>query len=239
MIFKHLVLNMYENNDNKDYFNPIILLDENEDDPNSNIIAQAISLDIRGDFGLFINNLNNFPIANYKWTGNLFNIVINTNDQIVEISDFTDEENKNYDEENKKYIFNLYEWNEALLDWKQFYLKTLGFLEFKSKALCHMMGVLILTYDQMSNEIFSSEMITESIKKCAERYGVNKSVIYRDCRKVTGLYNISDFCLWAKELLLNNISSYKLCDFAFYNIDKHNGDFKMAIKKYLNIDLYC
>lgn len=253
MKFKHLafeyddniddenVNNILDNNyhDNfQNYRNPIILLDDNLDDDvvnneeyiNYRILAQAISLDIRGEFGLFINNSTECDSFYYEWTGNMFNIIVNKNQKVVVISDLTDEENK-------EYVVDFDEWQEALLDWKQFYLETLGFLEFKSKSLCHMMGVLILTFDQMSNDIFSSEMITESIKKCAERYGVNKSVIYRDCRKVTGLYNISDFCLWTKGLLLNKLYLCKFSDFAFYNIDKQNDHFRVAIKKYLNIEL--
>jgi len=198
VIFEHLIYNLQEISDDVGGENGsqiYILLNDNVDKESHKVVAQAISLDIRGDFGFFLNRevYENNAEDKYEWTGNLFHINIDTESKTVCIEEIIDEEKSIY-------RIDLKEWEEALVDWKNFYLEQLGFLGFKSKALSHMMGVLILAYDQMDGEYWSDEIFVEAIKKCAKRYGIKKSVIYRDCKKVTGLYSIKDFYRWATKL---------------------------------------
>ena len=88
----------------------------------------------------------------------------------------------------------------------------------------------------MADKFCDMEMITEAIKRCSERYGVDRSVIYRDCKKVTSLYNIRNFYYWVKCLLENMCG---LCyDDVIYNIDiKYNANVKEVINKRLGIAL--
>lgn len=239
MVFEHLVFNLAEyteNNQDRESDQVYILLDDNVDDDKDRVVAQAISLDIRGDFGFFLHR----PIdetndgIEYEWTGNLFHIMVNTKEHVVKIIDLTDEEDH-------VYVVDLNQWQEALLDWKQFYLETLGFLEFKSVALSHMMGVLILTYDQMDGNCCSYEMLIEAINKCSKRYGINTSVIYRDCRKVTGLYDIRLFYYWARGVLDNkhryDFSYDLLNDFVLTNLDLFYDNIRPSILKHFGVKI--
>jgi hypothetical protein len=235
MVFEHLVFTLTEYNENNqdgESDQIYILLNDNVDDDNDRIIAQAISLDIRGDFGFFLNRLidETSKGIEYEWTGNLFHIIINANEHVVKIIDLTDKEDH-------VYYVDLDQWQEALLDWKQFYLKTLGFLEFNSVALSHMMGVLILTYDQIDGNFYSYEMLTEAINKCSKRYGVPTSVIYRDCRKVTGLYDIRQFFAWAIGVFNNKYRCDFLHDFVLNYLYGFYEDIRPSILKHLNIKL--
>lgn len=239
MVFEHLVFNLaeyYENNQDREIDQVYILLDDNVNDDNDRIVAQAISLDIRGDFDFFINRKDdetNVGIE-YEWTGNLFHIMVSTSENFVRIIDLTDEENHVYG-------VRLHQWQEALWDWKQFYLKTLGFLEFNSVALSHMMGVLILTYDQMDGNFCSYEMLIEAINKCSKRYGINTSVIYRDCRKVTGLYDIRLFYDWASGVLDNkhryDFPYDSLNDFVLTRLDSLDGNIRPSILKHFGVKI--
>ena len=60
----------------------------------------------------------------------------------------------------------------------------------------HFFGVFILGRDLFDTVFDNYEYLTEAIKKCANRFCVKESVIYRDCRKITGLYSIEDFYKW-------------------------------------------
>lgn len=228
MVFNHLTYNI-TNNDvdvTRESYNTIILLDDEGADENARVVAQAISLDIRGDFGSFLNTMDMV----YEWTGNLFHIVMDRRENTVEIINITDAESIIYEIEYA-------EWIEALEDWKRFYLSELGFLEFESIALSHMLGVLILTYDQISDGYCTYEMFTEAIKKCASRYGISKSVIYRDCKKVTGVYEIERFYDWAVCILENiEIKEEYLSEYIVKNT-YHYGDIRPALRKYFNYNL--
>ncbi len=233
MVFEHLVfdLNEYDEYSRDGESSQIyIFLDDNVDDDNGKIVAQAISLDIRGDFGFFLNKLKSNNESAYEWTGDLFKINVIPYEGKVRIVDITDEvENV--------YIVTLNDWIEALLDWKKFYLKTLGFLEFNSVSLSHMFGVLILAYDQMYNEDCSYEMLIEAIKKCSKRYGVNKSVIYRDCKKVSGVKNIKDFYNWAIDLFRYRDRDINLHEHVLKNLDIFSGDIRPKLIKHFGIIL--
>ena len=236
MIFEHIVIDLEDyigKNQDTELNQVYILLDDNVDNDNARIVAQAISLDIRGDFGFFLNKqideTDMCKEMKYEWTGNLFHIVVNIKEHHVEIEDITDEEGNVYD-------IDLKEWQEALYDWKNFYLKKLGFLEFSSIALSHMIGVLILTYDQMDGNVCSDEMVIEAIRKCSDRYGVNKSVIYRDCRKVTGVYDIKQFYDWVIGLFEKQTRNTLLNDFVLNSIDKYTN-VRPFISKYFGVML--
>lgn len=236
MIFEHIVIDLEDyndNNQNTERNQVYILLDDNVDNDNARIVAQAISLDIRGDFGFFLNKqIDETDMCiemKYEWTGNLFHIVVNIKEHLVNIEDITDEEGNVYE-------IDLESWQEALSDWKNFYLKELGFLEFSSMALSHMIGVLILTYDQMAGNTCSYEMVIEAIRKSSERYGVNKSVIYRDCRKVTGLYDIKEFYDWVIRIFEKGTRNILLNDFVLYSIDKY-ADIRPFMKEHFGVML--
>ena len=101
-----------------------------------------------------------------------------------------------------------------------------------------MFGILILAYDQMFHGHCSTEMFTEAIKKGADRYGVSTSVLYRDCRKVCGVYDIADFYNWAIDLLeIRFVQNNTLNEFILSNIDKKRNNIRPVIKKFFNIDL--
>ena len=232
MKFEHLVINIEddsydieEERGNQVY----IFLDDNVDSDDEKIVAQAISLDIRGDFGFFLNKQSDKRniCDRYEWIGNLFHITVDNNKGIVKLVDITDEENE-------EYLIKIQEWQEALEDWKEFYLIELGFLPFKSMAINHMLGVLILTYDQMDQKYCSNEMLIEAIKKCSKRYGISKSVIYRDCKKVIGVTTIEQFYNWACEVLENKSIIFKHNIFKYI---KPNEDIQAYMLKYLGIKL--
>lgn len=280
MIFEHIVIdsNEYPELNNNEYDNEghdtggvqkyIFLDDKNVPCDEYAIVAQAISLDIRGDYSFFLNNetiksgqpmwktmSNNsnkyekrkeskYQRKEYEWTGNMFHIIVNEKYNIVKIIDMSDEENRIYEVE-----YN--EWEEALLDWKEFYLSELGFMEFDSLALSHMFGTLILIYDQMGDGIYISDMLTEAIKKASNRYGVAEAVIYRDCKKVTGVYSIDTFGEWVAGFLQDNKYRHRyaknsmpynvLEDFVRSNIyncqsdeEKDNRAFEMRVREYFD-----
>lgn len=260
MVFEHLIYILNDINDNVRGTSGeqiYILLDDAVDNEEYKVVAQAISLDIRGDFGFFLNR-NAYEIERYdryrrnneyiryveyeeyeeyeekeeyEWVGNLFRINVNTRLGIVQIEEIADEEGNVYSVAYK-------EWEEALLDWKEFYLHELGFLDFESIALSHMMGVLIMTYDQMDGRYLANEMVTEAIKQCAKRYGVKASVIYRDCKKVTGVYSIEDFYSWVIEMFENGhvFRGGYLNEYILNHI-KHYGDVESSLVKHFGIHI--
>lgn len=234
MIFNHIEYNLADDievNQERESSQVYIFLDDNVENDNYKIVAQAISLDIRGDFGFFLNR-KIVETEMYEWKGNLFHIYVNTENSYVKIIDITDEV---YNQ--TAYIVELEEWKEALTDWKIFYLQKLGFMEFESKALSHMIGVLILTYDQIDEYVCSDEMVIEAIKKCSERYGVNTSVIYRDCRKVAGVYYIEQFYNWVIELFERKTEKSVLSEFVLDNIINNYNDIRPSILNQFGIEL--
>ena len=234
MVFEHLIFNLAENEENSENEKKdqiyILLDDKDIDDENARIAAQAISLDIRGDFGFFLNRVkykwdNN---RDYEWTGNLFNIMVKPNEEKVIIVDNTEEDEHGY-------IIELNEWQEALLDWKKFYLDALGFLKFKSKALSHMFGVLLLTYDQIGENCCSDEMIIEAIKMCSRRYGISCSVIYRDCVKVTGVQGIRAFYDWVIGLFVNENRALTLHEQVLIYLNRFYQDIRPELYRCFDI----
>lgn len=200
MIYEHITitLNRFIESEENKIENKLILFDDNVENENYKILAQVISLDIRGNYGLFINKRD----AIKEWTGNLFKIIVSESKvRMIDIS------------EDEEYVVDKCEWEEALEDWKSFYLSELGFLAYSQMALNHMFGVLLLTYDQMGDNICEKEMIIEAIKRSALRYGISVPTIYRDCKKVTYMISIDGFYRWVKELLEANFNRYNNEDY--------------------------
>ncbi|WP_314820811.1 hypothetical protein [Stomatobaculum longum] len=223
MKFEHLIFsdNAETENDEREisYIRRIILLNDNIDSEEARAVARTISLDIRGDYGFFLNR-NYHDDPEFEWKGNLFRIIIPGKSQQVILVELTGTDNEEGDITNT-YTIALDEWNEALLDWKDFYLRELGFKQFEAEELNHVMGVLLLTYDQMDEntsiqadkmdntkkemKIFDSDLHIEKVRKavqrCSERYGISSNTIYNDCKRATGLYDIQDFSLWTAIIL--------------------------------------
>ena len=148
MILEHLIYDSFEKKNDWDgeIKQSYIFLKGNKDDELSSIVAQAISLDIRGNYGDILNVLGESKNeGKVNWSGNHFQIVIDESKNNVKIVDLVADELKEYNLE-------LLEWIEVLLDWKKYYLQELGFLAFDSKALSHMFGVALLTFDQINEE---------------------------------------------------------------------------------------
>ena len=222
MILEHFIYDFYE--EENDFDDKIkqsyIFLKGNKDDELSSIVAQAISLDIRGNYGDILDALgDSINEGKVNWSGNHFQITIDNAKDNVKIVDLVSDELIEYNLE-------FSEWKEALLDWKKYYLHELGFLAFDSKALSHMFGVALLTFDQINEEKveyeIGREMVTEAVKKCEKRYGVKASVIYRDCKKVTGVYDFSDFSYWLYNLLSFKKSDKVNFEYIMNNLIKHN-----------------
>ena len=166
MILEHYIYDYSEAIENIENVikQPYIFLRANENDEISNIVAEAISLDIRGNYGDILSALDDRTNeGRVKWSGNLFYIIIDKGRNIVKIIDLMNED--------KEYSIDFSEWDEALLDWKDFYLSELGFLAYESKALSHMLGVALLTFDQLNEKFIDDkiavELVTEAVKKCA------------------------------------------------------------------------
>jgi len=212
----------------------LLLFDDNVDNLIEKVVAQAISLDIRGDYGFFLNDIDSDGTTKsevYEWNGDLFNIVVDHNEEIVKLKFLDDESDENY-------TVKIDDWQEALECWKEHYLHDLGFLEFNSRALSHMLGTLILAQDMFMSDIDAAEIICEAIKRAASRYGVASTVIYRDCRKVTGLYSIQDFYNWTEGFLRRNkfteYSEFVLKHIADVDVE---GIFSNVVKRRLGITL--
>ena len=227
MKFEHLIFsdNAEMENDEREisYIRRIILLDDNIGPERYRVAGRAISLDIRGEYGFFLNR-NYHEDPELEWKGNLFHIIISGKSKRVILVELTGTDNERGDITNT-YTIALDEWNEALLDWKEFYLRELGFKQFEAEELNHVMGVLLLTYDQMDEntsvqadkmdntkkemKIFDSDLhiekVRKAVKRCSERYGISSNTIYNDCKRATGLYDFQDFSLWTAIMLgVNN-----------------------------------
>ncbi len=216
-------LNQIENEIKEKY----IFMKSTSDRVDEQILAQVISLDIRGDYGFFLKR--DMRIDEVIWQGNAFEIKVNYSNKDVFITDLFDDD--------RQYNVSYNEWESALNDWKKEYLKRLGFLEFSSVSLNHMLSVLLLANELLEPKCsYYEEVFAEAIKRSAERYGVSKSVIYRDCRKMVGGKSISRFYEWAAWILIDNL---KKKNFKFWNIlemleKRSNGISMKQIKKYFS-----
>lgn len=196
MIFRHRVYpleNEISESNGRSPLTKVIFLDDEGEERRDAIVAEAISLDIRGDYGFFLEfeYINERNIHNERqefiWCGNIFQITIKSKEDVVIIQDMTDSEGMEYRIERDQ-------WVEALEDWKKFYLTEMGFLEFSSVQLSHVLGVLLLVFDKIYDIRFiHKQMFTESIKQCAMRYGVTIPTLYAECKNVTGVSKIEEF----------------------------------------------
>ena len=248
MRFQHITYRV-ENNENATGYSPVyIFLDDDKmEDDVAKAIARAIALDIRGDYGFFLNRSDERDEkTEYEWQGNQYRIKVNHESGIVNIVNILDEEEREFSTK-------LHEWYEALQDWKGFYLSELGFRVSRYEAFNHMFGVLILAYDLIGdssiyndNRGYKEEVLNEAIKKCADRFGVKESTVYRDCRNVTGLYSISDFYKWTIRLFRKRKCEYEHEYEYGLTLDKfvqehlrywinEKGQFKDLLRKHIGI----
>lgn len=221
---------------------PYIFLKADENDSLGDLVAQAISLDIRGNYGDLLNvlddNINNEILT---WSGNLFLINIDKVESKVQIKYLIDED--------EEYIIDFSEWNEALLDWKDYYLNELGFLAYKDKSLSHMLGVALLTFDQINDEIINTyhiydntclDIVREAVQKCGKRYGAKDLEIIYDCETITGV-SFSNFSYWLVDLLIYNSSNRVIYNHIMYNLNSNITYEEVAIntffKKHFLINL--
>ncbi len=208
MIFEHEVIDIkndfMQENSNEAYnqMNKVILFKENDNSSDDDKIgAQAIFLDIRGNYGRFLKEMN-IAIQNeyeeFVWSGNLFLIGVKHKDNIIIFED-------NTEDEQRKYTLKLDEWLEALEDWKEFYIQQMGFNEFpESKELSHMFGVLLLVYDKIKKDetFIERKVFSISIEQCAERYQITIPTIYEECKRCIKANTIDEFYFFVNKLFL-------------------------------------
>lgn len=199
-------------------------------------VAKAISLDIRGSYGYFLNRNNAFSSSTgdkvLEWSGNMFSIVVNFTKEktYLQYLESDDEE-----ELNRSFEMPLAEWEDALLKWKSAYLKELGFLEFNSEALSHFLGILIMSQNIMEHSWLYHSNIQTAIGQCVERYGVSWQRLYNDCRYVTGMYNLSEVFTWI-ENLLSGESPRKNDEFVMSHIEEIDDRFRVVAEEFLSIE---
>ena len=196
-------------------------------------IVEAISFDIRGSYGIFLNKDNQC----FEWEGNLFNIKVNKPNELVSIR-YLDAEDDNII--SQEYSVSFDDWVKAIKYWKRFYLKELGFREFDSKELSHFLGILILahvSYLSTHAKISIERMMSSSIKNCAERYGVSEKTLYRECRRVTGLYDIQEVYDWVSDLFWNRVDTNINNEFVKRHLNHIDDGFSSKVNKYLGIKL--
>ncbi len=213
MIFTHNEEILNERDEPKNSYKFIFLSSE-EKDSEYEIVAAAISIDIRGHFGRVLKNIEQFK-DKYReaniWKGNLFAVKLqNANDKFkdgrVSVCLLDDEEDS--------CVIGKGEFVEAMEDWKAFYLERMGFNEFKnSKTLSHIYASLMLAYDKLGEEKIKkipNELFIYSMLQCAERYGITYSTIKNQCRSVTPENSIFQFRELASKFLIDN--DYTLID---------------------------
>lgn len=202
---------------------PFIML-TSEDDIYE-VAAEAITLDIRGNYGSHIAEIEDFINSNdedYIWSGNSYNVSIKKNKDCGTIVIIEDQYSESRCE------MEISEWLEALNDWKEFYLSKMGFKKFEfSIGLSHLYSVILLVYDKICIEdtYIPIDIYTYSLSQCAERYGIKVQTLYAQCCKEAGVYSIHEFyyyvsifILHKKEELVNRI------------VDA-NPEFKIEIEK--------
>lgn len=132
------------------------------------VIAAAITLDIRGNYSFFLENKKE-----YQWTGDLFEIIVSEENVTLTPNYFDSEESVSY-------TIQIKDWKDALNLWKENYLKEMMCSEyFSDDYMKYILGTFILVWDKItdSREILN-ELVEESMKECAYRYGVSLSEIY-------------------------------------------------------------
>lgn len=202
----------------------------NEDKPNETypfmqtnqkeytLIAQAISLDIRGNYGDILSGIaqvRKFPQSEYEWVGNCFRIRINK--EIVKVEDLLyeineeeqiseiDKENITDEESEPICEIGLKEFEEVVNKWKDTYLEIMGFNRFNIKGLSHLYGVLLLVYDKVNetNPSLSNEQIRYSIWQASKRYGKNMYTLYNQCKQVLGFERMNQFYDWCRKVFVD------------------------------------
>lgn len=202
------------------------------------MMAYAISLDIRGDYGVFLNRRLDKKTSDehkYEWSGNLFHITVDLDQQWVELRYLGDEDDR-------VYTVDLFEWEQTLKSWKKQYLDRMGFIKFKTAAFNHFWGVIMLAYDSSfdKEEFDRSEILEYAIKRCASRFGVRESTIKRDCRSITGMYNIGEIYLWLYELFTEKKEDRFHDEFIKEHLMSFHDDytlFEKSLEKYFNVEL--
>ena len=212
----------------------LFLYDDDSYSQPERAVVEAISLDIRGDYNWFLKNNKTESNESLVWTGDLYEIEVCNTHKIVYLRYL---ETNNEKLINEAFSVSLEEWNDALSKWRKMYLKTLGFLEFNSEELNHFFGVLILAQDSLYDEldiILDNSIVSNSIRKCADRYGINSKIVFQDCRRVTGLHNINDVYSWIADFVSGNENKYDI--FVKEHISSYNEDFTSSVKAYLDLN---
>ena len=199
-------------------------------------VSQAISLDIRGEYGYFLNPQNVIISADneslIEWYGNLFYIVVNYTKKKTYLQYLA----SNKEEDLHRILeMSLKEWEDALLSWKSEYLHSLGFLEFESNALSHFFGILIMSKNIFAGNDLRPNEIRDAIGQCADRYGVTRRHLYEDCKKATGLHDTQDVFSWIIDLFHRKPRKYD--EYVMDHIYKLDRRFTEAAYEYLDIEL--
>jgi len=188
------------------------------------VLSDAISFDLRGNYGMVLSALNKVinkqdELETYSWRGNLFMITINYKEtKIVNI----------YNKESKLLIPTV-DFKDVLKKWKEDYLREMRFFKFeKSKTLSHIYSILLLAY-YMRGNIHAEETYVDSIKcsieKCADRYGILKSTLYNQCTRELELRSIHEFYKLSDEYLKNRESGIISTLERIFNVDNMIGEF--------------
>ena len=208
------------------------------------MMAYAISLDVRGHYGFFLNRGLFKELSDerkYEWAGDLFHITVDKDLHEVELLYFGDEEDRTY-------TIELSEWEETLNSWKEQYLNRMRFKMFKKAAYNHLWGVIMLAYDSSfdipvhegEQRPFYEEVLDASLWRCASRFGVKVSTIKRSIRSITGMYYIGDIYLWLYELFTEK-KEYRWHDeFIKEHLMLFHDDyslFEKSLKEYFNVEL--
>lgn len=178
-----------------------ILLLMDTDQKEYEVIAEAISLDIRGNyFDIFsaveyYSKMRYYEEIKYEWIGNAYKIEIKGNNTLV----------YNCFDMEKSCLINTNEFLKVLYAWKEKYLQVLGFNRFpNNKVMSHIYGIMLLLYDKLdSNYNLEYDQIRYSICQCADRYGMTVRELRDECKRFFNQRSIWDF--------------YKLCKFIFEN----------------------
>ena len=271
MQLKHSILYLLENdivdfNETPDFFNQYkkILNEEKENIPikwifleegttdEEKIVAQAISLDIRGRFS----EVPGMNKNNIKWCGNQYEIEF-SEDNTIKITNILYNASTENDDINSHGVskdntviqatISTKEWMEVLNDWKEFYLNELGFNEFEKAFMSRMFGVLIMVNDKVKLEDNNSKInidnsiVIEAMKDCADRYGVSIQTIYNQCKYAIKVNRIQDFYDWVNDVfngINNSITEYIERNWVIN--EKRNlylADIKLIFKAYLDLNI--
>ena len=165
-------------------------------------LSDVISVDLRGNYGMVLSGISKVrdkknELEKYYWKGNLFNITVEVNQTIIE----------NLFNEEFKIYFLTDEFTDILEQWKNEYLKEMGFLKFeKSKTLSHIYAILLLAYYMRGDaniEDSYNDSIKYAINSCAHRYGISKSTLYSQCTRDIEIEGIKQFYKLSDRYLKN------------------------------------